>query len=172
MKIKYKNKGILIWITGLSGAGKTSLAKGIKNKIAKSYGKTIILNGDDLREIFDLNRYDRKARLNYGRKYCKFLKFLTDQNVNVIFTVVGLFDELRNWNRKNIKNYVEVYVKAQISDIKRKKKKKVYYKKNQSLVGIQISPEFPKKPDIIIKNDFKKTIQSLSLSLVKKIALL
>ena len=85
MKIKNKNKGILIWITGLSGAGKTSLAKGIKNKIAKSYGKTIILNGDDLRKIFDLKRYDRKARLNYGRKYCKFLKFLTDQNVNVIF---------------------------------------------------------------------------------------
>ena len=85
MKKNHKNRGHLIWITGLSGSGKTSLANAIKPRIQKKYGNTLVINGDDLRKIFNLNKYDKNSRLNYGRQYCKFLKFLTDQNVNVIF---------------------------------------------------------------------------------------
>ena len=52
-KIKLKkNKGILFWITGLSGSGKTRIAKKIVGDITKSYGKTIVLSGDDIRNIF------------------------------------------------------------------------------------------------------------------------
>lgn len=83
-----KNKGILIWITGLSGSGKTSLAKLIKRRIIKTYGKTLLINGDDLRDIFQLNKYDKESRLNYGKQYCKFLKFITDQNINIFIKSV------------------------------------------------------------------------------------
>ena len=127
MKKKNKKKGILFWITGLSGAGKTSLAKAIKKDIKKNYGPTIVVNGDDLRKIFKLSKYDQISRLEYGRQYCKFIKFITDQNINLIFTVVGMFDELRIWNKKNISNYVEIYVKANLSQIKKKKKKKIIF---------------------------------------------
>ena len=54
-KIKLNpNKGILFWITGLAGSGKTSIAKGIKSKIIKLYGPTIMFSGDDMRKIFGL----------------------------------------------------------------------------------------------------------------------
>ena len=46
------NKGILFWVTGLSGSGKTSIAKEIKQKISKLYGPTIVISGDDMRKIF------------------------------------------------------------------------------------------------------------------------
>ena len=69
MKKKNKQKGILFWITGLSGAGKTSLANAIKKDIRKNYGPTIVVNGDDLRKIFKLNKYDQISRLEYGRQY-------------------------------------------------------------------------------------------------------
>lgn len=48
-------------------------------------------------------------------------------------------------------------------------KKKLYFKKNSPIVGIQIKPEFPKKPNFIVKNDFTKTIKEISQSLLKKI---
>ncbi len=123
MKKKNKKKGILFWITGLSGAGKTSIANTIKSEIEKNFGPTLVINGDDLRRIFKLNKYNRESRLKYGKQYSKFGKFLTDQNVNVIFTVVGMFNEIRNWNKKHINNYVEIFIKANISKIKKKKKK-------------------------------------------------
>ena len=47
-----KRKGILFWITGLSGSGKTSLAKLIKKDIINKYGPTIVLSGDELRKIY------------------------------------------------------------------------------------------------------------------------
>ena len=76
-------------------------------------------------------------------------------------------DELRVWNKKNINNYFEVYLKASLSKIKKKKKKKLYLKKTNSIVGIQIKPQYPKKPDIIIVNNFRRSIKELSKSLIK-----
>ena len=98
MKKKNKNKGVLIWITGLSGAGKTSLANQIKKKIKVNYGPTLLINGDDLRKIFKLNKYDKSSRLKYVKQYSELVRFITNQGINVIFTVVGLFDSIRNWN--------------------------------------------------------------------------
>ena len=60
MKKKNLKKGILFWITGLSGAGKTSIAKAIKSQIIKRYGPTLLVNGDDLRNLFMLKKYDKK----------------------------------------------------------------------------------------------------------------
>ena len=168
MKIKNKNKGVLIWITGLSGAGKTSLANQIKKEIKANYGPTLLINGDDLRKIFKLNKYDKSSRLKYVKQYSELVRFITNQGINVIFTVVGLFDRIRNWNRKNINNYIEIFVKADILQIKKKRKKKLYFKKKQ-IMGVQIKPEFPKKPDIILINDFKSNIKKLSKVLIKKI---
>lgn len=154
-----KKKGILFWITGLSGSGKTSIAIKIKNEITKHYGATILISGDDLRKIFNFKNYDLKSRLILSRKFCKFAKFITDQKINLIFAIVGLMDEPRDWNKKNIKNYVEVFIKANIKKIIKLNKKNIYKKANsEKIVGLTIKPKFPKKPDIIINNNFEKVL--------------
>ena len=62
-------------------------------------------------------------------KYCKFSKFITDQNINLIFAVVGMMDGIRSWNKKNISNYYEIYIKANIQKIIKAKKRKFTIKK-------------------------------------------
>jgi len=119
-----KNKGILFWITGLSGSGKTTLGKAIHKEINKLYGPTLMISGDDVRKIFDLKGYEYKQRLQIVEKYCKFAKFITDQKINIIFAVVGMFHQRRNWNKKNIQNYVEIYIKSNIKKIIKTNKKK------------------------------------------------
>ena len=54
---KNKNKGILFWITGLSGSGKTTIAKKIKKDIMQLYGPTLLVSGDNIRKIFKFNKY-------------------------------------------------------------------------------------------------------------------
>ena len=169
-KIKLKrNKGILFWVTGLSGSGKTRIAKRIVGEITKSYGKTIVLSGDDIRNIFKLKGYSYKNRLDTVFKYCKLAKKITSQNVNVIFAVIGMMEKLRDWNRKKQSNYVEIFIKSDLKKIIRAKKKRLYHKKISKIVGIDIKPEFPKKPHIKIINNFDKDINYLSEEVVKKI---
>jgi len=167
--IKNKHKGILFWVTGLSGSGKTTIAKQLRLSISKYYGPTIVISGDDLRKNFDLKKYDRESRLSYGKKYTKLCKLITNQKINIIFAVVGLFDELRSWNKKNIHNYCEIFIKSPIKKIIKTKKKKVYFSGSKEIVGLNIKPEFPKKPNIVIKNNFKKSTNQLSKILIKKI---
>ena len=50
--IKKKKTGYVIWITGLAGSGKTSIAKGLKKEIESILKPTIVISGDDLRKIF------------------------------------------------------------------------------------------------------------------------
>ena len=80
--------------------GKTTLAKKIKKDIQKLYGPTIVISGDDIREIFNFKEYSAKKRYELVMKYCKFSKFITDQNINLIFAVVGMMDGIRSWNKK------------------------------------------------------------------------
>ena len=162
-------KGILFWITGLSGSGKTTLAKKIFPEIKKKYGPTLLLDGDKCRKIMNLNGFSYKERLSNSKIYTRLAKLLTDQNVNVIFSLVCLMDRPRNWNRKNIKNYLEIYIKTEIKKIIQKKKKKIY-EKNKNLVGINIKPEFPKKPHITINNDLNNNLGKLKQELLNKIS--
>lgn len=165
-----KNKGILFWVTGLSGSGKTTISKKIKKTISKNYGPTIVVSGDDLRQIFNLKGYSYSERLILNKKFRKFAKFIINQKINLIFAIVGMFDEARKWNRTNFENYIEIYIKSNIKNIIKSNKKKIYKKKGVGdIVGINIKPELPKKPDITINNNLKTSMNNLSTQLLNKI---
>ena len=65
--------------------------------------------------------------------------------------------------------YVEIYIDADIKKLVKRKSKYFYRKKVKNVVGISIKPEFPKKPNFLIKNNFNKTVSKLSKELVSKI---
>jgi adenylylsulfate kinase-like enzyme len=163
-----KRKGILFWITGLSGSGKTTLAKKILPFIKNKYGSSVHLDGDKLRNILNLHGYSFKDRISNSEKFTKIAKFLTDQGINVVFSLVGLMNKPRIWNRKNIKKYIEIYIKSDVKKIISTNKKKIYENK-KNVVGVNIKPQFPKNPDIIIDNTFDKNLKNLDLELRKKI---
>tara|TARA_E500000331_G_C17263555_1_gene716243 strand:+ start:2874 stop:3404 length:531 start_codon:yes stop_codon:yes gene_type:complete len=159
--IKKKKPGYVIWVTGLSGSGKTSIAKGLKKEIESILKPTIVISGDDIRKIFKLKGHTYEDRKNYIKYYSNLCKFLSDQNVNVIFAVVGLFEFIRKWNRENLKNYIEVYIKSDLKKIIKLKRKNIYTKFKKNIVGRDIIPEFPQRPDIIVKNNLNVNLENL-----------
>ena len=75
--------GQVIWVTGLSGAGKTTLAKEIVQQYWKSNISPIYLDGDDLRQIFnkgqrDTKNHRREERADLAFKYSRLCKLLSD----------------------------------------------------------------------------------------------
>ena len=168
MRLK-KNKGILFWITGLSGSGKTAIAEKIKSNISNKYGPTVIVSGDDLRKLFNFKKFSRKDRLAYALVYCKFCKCITDNKINIILSTVSLFHKVRKWNRSNINNYIEIYIQSDINKII-KQKRKFFYKGNyKNIIGKNIKAEYPQSSHITIKNYFNKSVNVLAKELIKKI---
>ena len=169
MRLK-KNKGIVFWITGLSGSGKTTLGKIIKKKIIKNYGPTILFSGDDIRKIFDNKRYGAKDRLKVCSQYSKICQNISNQNINVIFCTVCLIHAVQNYNKKNIKNYIEIFIKSPMKKVRKLSNKKIYVKKyKKNIYGLDIKPQYPSKPHIIINNNFNKSINNISMDLMDKI---
>jgi len=134
-------------------------------KVFGKYFKT-----EEKLNIFELKKYSFRERLKLSEKYCKLSKFITDQKINLIFATVAMMDKPRKWNRRNIKNYIEIYIKSDVKKIIKEKKKKIYFnKKNTNLVGINVKAEFPKNSDIVINNKFNIPISKISDNLFNKI---
>ena len=170
MKIN-KKYGISFCITGLSGSGKSKIGKLIKKDIEQTYGKTLLIHGDEIRDIFNLKGYKKDYRVRLGKSYSDLCKLITKQGINVIFTTVGCLHDYQKYNRSNLKNYLEIFIKSNIKTLIQKKKKKFYRKKTNFVWGIDLKPEFPKNPDIVLNNNFKHSLKKLNIDLLKKINL-
>ena len=164
-----KKQGIVFWITGLPGSGKSGISKNIFNNVEKLYGPTLRMSGNKFREIFGLKGYTKQERLQIGFKYHEYCKKISKLGFNVLFDVVCLFEKIRKKNRKYLKNYLEIYIKADNKILFQRKQKYFYRIKTNNVWGIDIKPEFPKKADIVINNNFKRNTQQLSNYLLKKI---
>ena len=158
------NEGILYWITGLSGAGKTTIGIELYYELKKKQSNVILLDGDILKTIVgDVVGYTEEDRRKRARKYAQIGKMLADQGMIVICCTISMFDEVRKWNRENNKGYVEVFLKVPMKVLEKRDQKGMYSKQKagnfHNLTGIDIRAEFPKNPDIIIENDGRYSVK-------------
>ncbi len=146
---------MVIWIVGLAGSGKTTLAKGIIKKYKKN--KIVHIDGDKFRGLFDNDLgHSLKGRARNARRISKFVGFLSEQKINIVVSVLSNFPFWLKWNRKNIKNYFEIFIDVNKELLFKKNKKHLYSSKKRNVVGKDIKFNIPKNYDIKFKNTFKK----------------
>lgn len=167
--IKNPKHGIVFWITGYPGSGKSEISSLLHKRIEKKFGKTVKFSGDDLRILLNLKGYSRKEREKIGNKYHNICKRFSSKGINVLIDVVCLIDSVRKKNRSYIENYVEIYIKSSFKKIFSRKQKDFYKKKTKNVWGNDIKAELPKKSDIIQVNSFTKKTSLLSKEIFKKI---
>lgn len=150
-------KGTVYWITGLAGSGKTTIGKLLYNSIKSNKDNIILLDGDKLRELYDSEDYSFEGRKKLAIKYSKLCKMISEQGIDVICCTISMFDECRNWNRENISNYKEIYLKVSIDELIKRDQKELYTKalrkEIKNVMGIDIDFEEPKNPDLLINNN-------------------
>ena len=145
--------GTVFWVTGLAGAGKTTIGTALYEKIKQQSAQTALLDGDALREVFgnDLG-YTAEDRFKCSMRYSRLCKLLSAQGINVICCTISMFDDVRGWNRDNIASYVEVYVKADNDTLIRRNQKQLYKSGADNVVGKSMEAQLPKNPHITIDN--------------------
>lgn len=152
---------MVIWIIGLSGTGKTTLANQVVERIRQLNGKVVLLDGDLIRTLFgnDVDHTIDGRRRNAER--LSFLsKFLADQGIHVVAAVLSIFPEWRRWNRENIPDYSEVYIKASMQTLLRREVKNLYARALKgeiaNVVGVDIPFPEVENPDLEIENDIDR----------------
>lgn len=153
-----KTPAHVIWLTGMSGAGKTTLANLLHKEMLEQNLPVELLDGDVVRNFFqgDLG-YSRLDRLANIKRITFAAMLLARNGVNVVVANIAPYYEARDFIRKNLPNYLQIYVKASVESLISRDVQGHYAKYANSeltnLVGFDDVYEEPRNPNLIIDTD-------------------
>ena len=138
------------------------------------------LDGDVLREVFGGDTdHTIEGRAKNAKRLSHLSKFLADQGVHVVGAVLSIFPEWQKWNRINIKNYNQVYIKVPFEVLVRREIKGLYAGalkgSIKNVVGVDINFPEPVGNDLVLDNgkdkkDFSDMIDEIiKISQVQKL---
>lgn len=147
----------VIWITGLSGAGKSSLSAIVAELARESGIATVLLDGDTVRAINgDELAHDVASRLQNAYRISRWCKELSEQGLLVVCSTMSLYPEIWEWNRANLRKYCEVYLQVPMDVLIERDAKGLYQRAvagvQGDVVGIHQRFDEPTAPHLIIHN--------------------
>tara|TARA_B100001250_G_C19780990_1_gene781869 strand:+ start:1156 stop:1680 length:525 start_codon:yes stop_codon:yes gene_type:complete len=152
---------MVIWFTGISGTGKTTLGKYFFDRFKKKNSSTIYFDGDKFRSIFKNDiKYTIRDRNTNAQRLTRLVKFLSDQKINIIISANITTFSFRKWCRKNIKNYLEIYIHTSKKILRKRDYKNLYKlilkKKIKNVVGIDLPFKRPSGCSLYLNNNSSK----------------
>ena len=168
---------MVIWIIGLSGSGKTTIGKLIYKSLLKKRKNTVFLDGDEMRAVWgnDLG-HKLEGRKENAKRILRLCKLLSNQNINVICSILSIFPEFQKKARKEFKKFYQIQLNAPIKILANRDKNKIYKrffkKKIKNVVGLDIKFPKPYKSDLTIDSYGKNTPKIISKKIISKLRLL
>ena len=156
-------QGFTLWLTGLSGAGKTTVAVALENELHERGLLIERLDGDTVREGLtrDLG-FSKEDRDKNIERVCFVAKLLSRNKVGVVASFISPYREARNNVRQQTTNFIEVYVNAPLDVCAARDVKGLYAKafagQIQGFTGVNDPYEAPENPEITLHTD-KETLE-------------
>jgi len=152
---------MVVWLTGLSGAGKSTIGKELYLQLKEKNPATVFVDGDEIRKVFKHELmpvdYTIKGRKKNAERICEICAWLDRQQIDVVCCMLSIFSESHEWNRMTYSKYFEVYIDAPFEELVKRNPKNLYRLamngKVNNVVGIDIKYEAPESPDMIVYND-------------------
>ena len=112
---------MIIWITGLSGSGKTTISKELYKKYKPKIKNLVCVDGDVIRNLYDNDlAYDEKSRIKQIIRIQRLCDYLYQQGLIVIVAALYNNVDLMTWNQNNFQNYFQIYLNASIELVKKR----------------------------------------------------
>jgi len=159
--------GRVLWITGLSGAGKTTLAKALLPHMGP---RVVLLDGDELRTALNLadSGFDKESRKGLAFTYARLARMIALQRFTVVVATISLFHELHAWNRAHLPGYYEVWLDVPEEECRRRDPKRLYAASacgqlQDMACGNMV--EMPQNPDLVLHfghdSDLSVSVQAI-----------
>lgn len=146
---------MVIWITGLSGAGKTTLSVALFELLKPRLPELVLVDGDAIRAMFGESLdYSEASRMVQIKRIQALTAYLSRQGLVVIAAALYAHPDLLAWNRAHLPAYFEVYIEAPLELVRARDAKGLYEKAARgdmpNVVGIDIPWHAPSRPDMVI----------------------
>lgn len=146
------------WLTGLSGAGKTTIGQLWRDELRRSGETVVFLDGDEMRSVFGVGLgFSGADRRKLAESYGRLCALLSNQGVTVVCCTISMFHSVRAWNRANIPGYYEVYIQASMDTLRRRDQKGLYSQNADNVAGVGLQVELPDAPDLVLDNNGGRT---------------
>jgi adenylylsulfate kinase len=162
-----KQQGVVVWFTGFSGAGKSTIAEALTEKLRFEGYQLEVLDGDEIRENLtkDLG-FSKEDRDTNIRRIGFVAKLLARNGVIVLVPVISPYRAIREEIRANIDNFLEVFVNAPISVCEERDVKGLYKQvragKIKQFTGIDDPYEPPTNPEVECRTDLEDVSESVA----------
>ena len=170
-----KQKGVVLWFTGLSGSGKSTIANEVAYKLHEMGHLSYVLDGDNIRHGLNkdlgFSPEDRKENI---RRISEVAKLFSDAGLITITAFISPYKIDRNFCRELVGKgrFLEIYTKASIETCEKRDTKGLYKKAREGLIkdftGINAPYEEPEKPELILDTD-KETVEESAEKVMKKL---
>jgi len=147
----------VVWFTGVPGAGKTTLARAVQERLDRLGAATELLDGDEIRAVFPNTGFSREARDAHVRRVGHLASRLEHHGVTSLVSLVSPFRESRDFARGLCRRFVEVYVSTAVEVCERRDPKGLYRQARagtvQKLTGAADPYEPPSTPELTIDTE-------------------
>ncbi|GAB3577403.1 cytidine diphosphoramidate kinase [Amycolatopsis endophytica] len=143
--------GGVVWITGLSGAGKSAVAGALADRLRRAGLKPVLLDGDAVRSALGARSFGADARRQLAQTYGRLCALLAGQGHLVVCATISLRHEVHQWNRRHLHRYAEVFLDVPFEELRRRDPKGIY-RDGDEVVGEDVVAELPLEPDLRITN--------------------
>ena len=166
---------MIIWITGLPGSGKTTLARNLKSTLEKKVSNNIvILDGDNIRSVLPYQiSYSNKDRRKLALFYSELALLIDKSDCIVICSFVALFHSVQEHTRLKANDYFEIFLDPPLDELAKKNKKDLYSEKSEYMLYQFTKHEFPINPELrintIVNGVYQDHIDEITHKLFKKL---
>ncbi len=160
------SQGVTLWLTGLSGAGKTTIAQKLTETLRTHSSKVEILDGDIIRQNLTKGLGFSKADRDENIRRIGFVAHLLTRNgVFVVVSAISPYAEIRKEVRDRIGNFIEIFVNAPLAVCEERDVKGLYAKARageiKGFTGIDDPYEAPTDPDVECRTDLESLEESV-----------
>lgn len=154
----------ILWITGLSGVGKTSLARAVVTALRGQGAQPLLLDGDGVRNALEspeqAGQHDAALRQMRAWRMARLARLAAMQGVPVVVATISLLHAVQAWSRAGPAPYAEVVLLADLA-VLRQRKPQLYAGGASPVVGVDIAAEFPLQPELVLPQSFEQAHRAL-----------